>query len=166
MELKDKFWKFASTNKTGTLEKIFIEWAGKEKISINDFNSVYAQVSDEVDKMFDKKALRVLPDGTFEGTPQEIQEFTKNQNPEEQPITDLNSTPTDAPMEESPIEEPMNEPMEEPLAEEPINPEPEINNEQPLDNKSAISPEPNSAISEDNINGEEKTFPFFDIIGS
>ena len=167
MELKDKFWKYASKNKTGTLEKIFIEWAGKERISINDFNAVYAEVNEELNSMFDKKALKVLPDGTFEGTPQEIQEFTQSQKSQEQPITDLNSEPVPEEIPSS-TEEPISESMDEPMVEEPLNPESEINNEQPfLENKSAISPEPNSAISEENINnGEEKTFPFFDIIGS
>jgi hypothetical protein len=57
MELKDKFWKFASTsNATDTLENIFIKWAGKEQITINEFNSTYAEINNQVNEFFGKTA--------------------------------------------------------------------------------------------------------------
>lgn len=149
MELKDKFWKFASTsNKVANLESIFIEWAAKERLTIEEFNRVYASVNDQVSDMLKTSGFSIKQNGqTLEfDTMEDYNAFMANNQQAQQPQVQDNS------VAEPPVEEPA----------EIAQPEPEIGNDVGQDqtsnptqddmgleqNKSAISPEPNAAISD------------------
>jgi hypothetical protein len=148
MELKENFWKYASTcNKKDTIENIFIEWAGKEKISIDEFNTIYAEVNSEINNMFDKKAFSIKDDTTGQtltfNNMEEYKQFTESQQPA-QPITDINSAnpPIDSSMDSSTD-----------IAQQPIENDANVGQDIPQDtsiptDKSALSPEPNAAIDE------------------
>lgn len=170
MEATQKFWKFASTsNATDTLENIFIKWAAKEQITINEFNSIYSAVNEQINEYFDKTAnIRIDSDGSVSGPAEEVQQYIEklqqqqNNLPQESNFNDENAT-TDAPIDPSDLATP--DPTEG-IAQQPM--ENESNVGQDI-NKTSISPEPNSEINEtipEEVSEEENQFPLLDIIGS
>lgn len=173
MKATQKFWKFAAnSNKIDNIENIFVKWAGEEKLSIDEFNSTYAEVNNQINKYFGKTAnIRIDSDGSVSGPAEEVQQYIeklqqqeqeKNNLPQESNFNDENAT-TDAPIDPSDLATP--DPTEG-IAQQPM--ENESNVGQDI-NKTSISPEPNSEINEtipEEVSEEENQFPLLDIIGS
>jgi hypothetical protein len=173
MELKDKFWKYASaSNAVDNIENIFIKWAGEEKLSIDEFNSTYAEVNNQINDYFGKTAnIRIDADGSVSGPAEEVQQYIeklqqqeqeKNNIPQESNFNDENAT-ADAPIDSSDLATP--DPTED-IAQQPIESESNVGQDM---NKTSISPEPNSEINEtmpEENKEEESQFPLLDIIGS
>ena len=170
MEATQKFWKFASTsNATDTLENIFIKWAAKEQITINEFNSIYSAVNEQINEYFDKTAnIRIDSDGSVSGPAEEVQQYIEklqqqqNNLPQESNFNDENAT-TDAPIDPSDLATP--DPTEG-IAQQPMENESNVGQEDFKDESVAhVGEDINASPSNENTK-EDNIFPLLGILRS
>jgi hypothetical protein len=172
MELAQNFWKYASkSNAIDNIENIFIKWAGESKLSIDEFNSTYTEINNQINEFFGKKEanIRIESDGSVSGPAEEVQQYIQKLQQQEQ-----NNIP-----QESDLNQDISQDMSIENPAEDIKPaQQSIENESPVGqdniqnesiggdiNKTSISSEPNAEISED-IPEENNQFPLLDILGS
>ena len=163
MELINKFWKHASkTNAVDNIENIFIKWAAKEKLSIDEFNTIYTEIDNQIYEYFNKKgSFSIEQNGQtlkFD-TMEDYNNFISNQ---QQPTPQENKSQENIPQESdlnkqnSPENSPdsPNDIDQQPIEKEPPVGQPHIGEDTTTENISETNPE------------ENKTFPLLDIIGS